>query len=58
MRNCGYRGPTMKLYTGGGCVGGAPVVAQWVKDPALSLQRLRLLLWYGFDPWPRNFYML
>ena len=48
----------MKLYTGGGCVGGAPVVAQWVKDPALSLQRLRLLLWYGFDPWPRNFYML
>ena len=28
------------------------LVAQWVKDPALSMQRL------GFNPWPRNFYML
>ena len=24
-------------------------MAQWVKDPALSLQ------WLGFDPWPGNF---
>ena len=31
---------------------------QWVKDPALSLHRPRLLLWRGFDPWPRNFHML
>ena len=25
---------------------------QWVKDSALSLQWLRLLLWHGFHPWP------
>ena len=31
---------------------GSPLVAQWVKDLALSL------LWYGFDPWPGNFLML
>ena len=30
-------------------------MAQWVKDPELSL--LELLLWCGFDPWPRNFHM-
>ena len=30
-------------------------MAQWVKDPALSLQRLGLLLWCRFNPWPRNF---
>ena len=28
-----------------------------VKDPALSLLCLRLLLWHGFDPWPGNFHM-
>ena len=28
---------------------GIPFVAQWVKDQALSLQWLRLLLWCGFD---------
>ena len=28
-----------------------------VKDP-MSLQRLRLLLWRHFDPWPRNLHML
>ena len=27
------------------------LVAQWVKDSALSLQQL------GFDPWPGNFHM-
>ena len=27
------------------------------KDPALTLQQLRLLLWHGFDLWPRNFHM-
>ena len=26
-----------------------------VRDPALSLLWLRLLLWHGFDPWLRNF---
>lgn len=26
-----------------------------VKDPALSLQRLGLLPWHRFDPWPREF---
>jgi len=32
-------------------------VAQQVKDLALSLQRLRLLLWHRFDPWLGNFHM-
>ena len=32
-------------------------MAQWVKDPALSLLWLWLELWRGFDPWPRNFHM-
>jgi len=32
-------------------------VAQWVKDPALSLQWFGLLLWYGFNPWPGKFHM-
>ena len=30
---------------------------QRVKDLALSLQQLQLLLWGGFDPWLRNFPM-
>ena len=34
------------------------LVVQRVKDLALSLQRLRLLLWLGFDPWSWNFYIL
>ena len=34
------------------------LVAQWVKDPALSLQKPESLLWYRFDPWPGNFHML
>ena len=34
------------------------LVAQWVKDPVLSLQCLRLLLWCGFDPWPGNSHVL
>ena len=28
------------------------LAAQQVKDPALSLQQLGSLLWFGFDPWP------
>ena len=32
-------------------------MARWVKDPALSLLWLWLLLWQGFDPWSRNFHM-
>ena len=27
-------------------------MAQCLKDLALSLQQLRLLLWHGFSPWP------
>ena len=27
-------------------------MVQWIKEPALSL------MWRGFDPWPRNFYMV
>ena len=33
-------------------------MAQWVRDLALSLLWLGLLLWHGFDPWPGNFHML
>ena len=33
------------------------LVVQWVKDLALSLQKLRSLLWHGFIPWPKNFHM-
>ena len=32
------------------------LVAQWVKDPVLSLQCLVSL--HGFNPWPGNFNML
>jgi len=32
-------------------------VTQWVKDLALSLLWLRLLLWRGFSPWLGNFCM-
>ena len=35
------------------------LVAQWLKDPALPLlQQLGLLLWRGFDPWPRSFHII
>ena len=30
------------------------LVAQWVKDPVLSLFWLRSLLWCRFNPWPQN----
>ena len=33
-------------------------MAQWVKDPALSLLWLVLALWLRFDPWLGNFCML
>ena len=33
-------------------------MAQWVKDPALSLQWLGSPPWRGFDPWPGNCHML
>ena len=32
-------------------------MVQHIKDPALSLQQLGLLLWLGYIPWPRNFHM-
>ena len=32
-------------------------VAQQRKDPALSLQQLRVLLWCRFFPWPVNFHI-
>ena len=35
------------------CFGSSPA-AQQVKDLALLLQQLQLLLRCGFDPWPRN----
>ena len=33
-------------------------MAYWAKDPTLSLQWLRSLLWHRFDSWLRNFHML
>ena len=30
------------------------LVAQQVKDPALSLQQFGSLLWCGFESWPRK----
>ena len=33
-------------------------MAYRVKDVVLSLLRLGLLLWHGFDPWPKNLDML
>ena len=35
----------------------SPLVAQPVKDPALSLQRLGSLLWHGLDPWLGSVHM-
>ena len=32
-------------------------MAQGVKDLVLSLEKTGLLLWNGFDLWPRNFLM-
>ena len=29
-------------------------MAQRVKDLALALLRLQVLLWHGFSPWPGN----
>ena len=34
------------------------LVAQQVKDVALSLQQLGSVLWGGFDPWPEDFQRL
>ena len=34
---------------------GSSQVAQWVKEPALSLQWLRSMLWRKLDLWTRNF---
>ena len=34
------------------------LVGQWVKDLALSLQRLGSLLCPGLNPWSRNFHRL
>ena len=36
---------------------GSSLVAQQVKGSVLSMQWLRSLLWWGFDPWPRNFHV-
>ena len=32
-------------------------MAQQIKDPGLSLQWFKLLLWHGFAPWPRTLHM-
>ena len=46
---------THNIYS---CSSWSSLVAQWVKDLALSLQWFGLLLWPGFDPWPGKFHML
>jgi len=33
------------------------LVAQWVKDPVLSLLWLGSRLWYRSEPWSKNFHM-
>ena len=33
-------------------------MAQWVKDPALSLLWLWFQLWHRFNSWPREFCIL
>ena len=48
-----FEGPSAKsLFLFLNCQCWSSLVAQWVKDPALSL------LWCGFSPWPRSFHML
>ena len=47
----GERSHTEKVHNG------SCLVAQWLKDLALSLQQLVSLLWHRFDPWPRKFHM-
>ena len=37
--------------------GWSSLVAQWVKDPLVSLLRFWSLPWHGFNPWPGNFHM-
>ena len=34
------------------------LVAQQVKNPALSLLQLDSLLWHRFNPWPKNFHIM
>jgi len=41
-----------------GGVGLIPGPVQWVKDPAMLQLQHRSQLWFGFDPWPRNFHTL
>ena len=36
---------------------GISLVAQWVKDPGMSLLWLGSQLWCMFDSWPRNFHI-
>ena len=36
---------------------GSSLVAPWVEDLVLSLLQLGSLVWFGFNPWPKNFYM-
>ena len=52
---CSPQGLARSLYKNSR--GRRSLVAQWVKDPALSLLRLKSLLWCRFDPWSRNFHL-
>ena len=53
----------MGIFTGLGSSGSirycwrSSLMVQQVKDAVLLLQQLWLLLWHGFDPWPKNFYL-
>ena len=46
------------LVFGYNCISWRPPVAQWMKDPVLSLPWRGSLRWREFHPWPGNFYML
>ena len=60
LTHCGHKMTIHKVRKGGilylkhhqNIVWGSSLVAQWVKELALSL------LWLGFDPWLRNFCVL
>ena len=57
LRTSGYQGGILEFNLEGvvlkvSAIHGSSPEVEWVKDPALSPQQLRLLLWLRFNPWP------